>query len=85
MTIRKPTRRNTPDPSKVDIERVINAGSPPPQTDEQDDSTKEVRFQMVIPNEMCNLIDDARRLTKTSRRAWLLQAAQEKLEREGKL
>lgn len=85
MTIRKPTRRNTPDPSKVDIERVINAGSPPAQTDKQGDGTKEVRFQMVIPNEMCKLIDDARRLTKTSRRAWLLQAAQEKLEREGKL
>lgn len=85
MTIRKPTSRNISDPSKVNIERVINAGSPPPQTDEQDDSTKEVRFQMVIPNEICNLIDNARRLTKTSRRAWLLQAAQEKLEREGKL
>lgn len=85
MTIRKPIRRNVPEPNQADVERIINAGSPPPQTDEKDNKPKEVRFQMVIPDEMCNLIDDARKLTKTSRRAWLLQAAKEKLEREGKL
>ncbi|MTJ20986.1 hypothetical protein FJR06_06435 [Dolichospermum sp. UHCC 0352] len=71
--------------NQVDIEGIINAGSPPVKQDEQDKSAKEVRFQMVIPAEMCNFIDNARKLTKTSRRAWLLQAAQEKLEREGKL
>lgn len=71
--------------NQVDIERIINAGSSPAKQDEQDNSAREVRFQMVIPAEMCKLIDDARKLTKTSRRAWLLQAAQEKLEREGKL
>ena len=40
---------------------------------------------MVIPAHLCQLIDGDRELTKTSRRSWLLQAAQEKLEREGKL
>ncbi|MBD2442116.1 hypothetical protein H6G25_02620 [Dolichospermum sp. FACHB-1091] len=71
--------------NQVDIEGIINAGSPPEKQDEQDRSAREVRFQMVIPPEMCKLIDNARKLTKTSRRAWLLQAAQEKLERQGKL
>lgn len=85
MTIRKPSRSNTSEPKEVDIERVINAGSPPPKANEQGDSSKEVRFQMAIPPELCKLIDDARKLTKTSRRAWLLNAALEKLEREGKL
>jgi hypothetical protein len=40
---------------------------------------------MVIAPDVCRAIDEARKLSKTSRRAWLLQAAQEKLEREGKL
>jgi hypothetical protein len=46
---------------------------------------KDIKFQMVISPELCQSIDDARKPTKTSRRSWLLQAAQEKLEREGKL
>jgi hypothetical protein len=85
MTIKKPSRSSEKQPLQVDIERVINAGSPPPIAESVDDTPKEVRFQMVIPEQLCNLIDDARKLTKTSRRAWLLTAAQEKLEREGRL
>ncbi|MEA5507751.1 hypothetical protein VB735_32615 [Halotia wernerae UHCC 0503] len=85
MTIKKPSAPNGQQPKQVDIERVINAGSPPTQADEKDDISKEVRFQMTIPDPLCKLIDDARKLTKTSRRAWLLTAAQEKLEREGRL
>jgi hypothetical protein len=38
----------------------------------------------VISPELCRSIDDARKLSKTSRRAWLLQAAIEKLDREGR-
>jgi hypothetical protein len=64
--------------------RVINAGSPPPVTETIVDE-KDIKFQMVISPELCRSIDEARKLSKTSRRAWLLQAAQEKLEREGKL
>ncbi len=85
MTIKKPVRHNVPEPSQADIERVINAGSPPPGIGEDVPTQKEVKFQMVIPADLCQLIDDARRLTKTSRRTWLLQAAQEKLAREGRL
>jgi len=83
MTIKKPVSQNSSTELEK-IERVINAGSPPAFAAEMP-SSKEIKFQMVIPPELCQAIDDARKLTKTSRRAWLLQAAQEKLEREGKL
>jgi hypothetical protein len=80
MPIRRPARL----PSEQDIERVIEGGSPPahPQPDLSKDG---VRFAMAVPAPLCTMIDEARKLTKTSRRAWLLQAAQEKLEREGRL
>jgi len=83
MTIKKPVSQKSSTEFEK-IERVINAGSPPAPTAEMPLS-KEIKFQMVIPPELCQAIDEARKLTKTSRRAWLLQAAQEKLEREGKL
>lgn len=85
MTIKKPVRKTEPEVSPTDIDRVINAGSPPPGVEAEKNIQKEIKFQMVIPSELCQLIDSARHLTKTSRRTWLLQAAQEKLEREGKL
>lgn len=83
MTIKKPASVK-PSVAPVDIERVINAGSPPVPTADAP-AEKEIKFQMVISPELCQSIDAARKLSKTSRRAWLLQAAQEKLEREGKL
>jgi hypothetical protein len=83
MTIKKPASVKQSQAS-VDIDRVINAGSPPVK--ESDSPTpKDIKFQMAISPELCQSIDEARKLSKTSRRAWLLQAAQEKLEREGKL
>lgn len=84
MTIQKPVRQ-TSTASSSDIDRVINAGSPPPASMETLAVEKDIKFQMVISPELCQSIDDARKPTKTSRRSWLLQAAQEKLEREGKL
>jgi hypothetical protein len=88
MAIRKPSGR-TPAAgdgiTEAAIERVINGGSPPPAAEAQPVEAEEVRFQMVVPAALCRAIDQARGLTRTSRRAWLLQAAQEKLEREGKL
>jgi hypothetical protein len=84
MTIQKPVRQ-TSTVSSSDIDRVINAGSPPPASTETLAVEKDIKFQMVISPELCQSIDDARKPTKTSRRSWLLQAAQEKLEREGKL
>lgn len=84
MSIRKPSNQISPKPLPSEIERVINAGSPPPK-EELPVAEQEVKFQMVIPGALCQMIDQARALTKTSRRTWLLQAAQEKLERQGKL
>jgi hypothetical protein len=87
MTIKKPASQKAPvKPDEGDlIDRVINAGSPPPTEVTPVVEEKEIKFQMVISPELCKSIDGARKLSKTSRRAWLLQAAQEKLEREGKM
>lgn len=88
MTIKKPANKKLADePFPPDlVDRVINAGSPPPPAEVTPIlEEKEIKFQMVISPELCRSIDSARKLSKTSRRAWLLQAAQEKLEREGKL
>jgi hypothetical protein len=87
MTIKKPASQKVPvKPDEGDLlDRVINAGSPPPPDEVAPIIEKDLKFQMVISPELCQVIDAARKLSKTSRRAWLLQAAQEKLEREGKL
>jgi hypothetical protein len=88
MTIKKPaSKKSDSEASAPDlVDRVINAGSPPPPAEVAPIvEEKEIKFQMVISPELCRSIDSARKLSKTSRRAWLLQAAQEKLEREGKL
>jgi hypothetical protein len=88
MTIKKPAnKKSESEPSPQDlVDRVINAGSPPPPIEVTPiGEEKDIKFQMVISPELCRSIDSARKLSKTSRRAWLLQAAQEKLEREGKL
>ena len=87
MTIKKPasTKAETESSTEYLVDRVINAGSPPLPTEVAPIEEKEIKFQMVISPELCRSIDGARKLSKTSRRAWLLQAAQEKLEREGKM
>jgi hypothetical protein len=85
MTVKKPIKKTEPDVSTTEIDRVINAGSPPPGNEVENTAQKEVKFQMVISANFCQLIDGDRELTKISRRSWLLQAAKEKLEREGKL
>jgi hypothetical protein len=88
MTIKKPANKKSDSESSPPdlVDRVINAGSPPPPAEVAPIvEEKEIKFQMVISPELCRSIDSARKLSKTSRRAWLLQAAQEKLEREGKL
>jgi hypothetical protein len=88
MTIKKASiKKSESELSSQDlVDRVINAGSPPPLTEATPVvEEKDIKFQMVISPELCRSIDEARKLSKTSRRAWLLQAAQEKLEREGKL
>lgn len=44
---------------------------------------RDVSFTMTVPAELAALIDRHRAPSRTSRRAWLLQAAEEKLKREG--
>ena len=85
MTIKKPSRKAAP-ASEHQIDRIISGGSPPVSNAAlmAAETPPEIKFQMVVPGELCRLIDDARRPTKTSRRAWFLQAAQEKLQRGGK-
>lgn len=83
MTIKKPASVKS-SVAPADIDRVINMGSPPVPTLEKAPE-KEIKFQMVISPELCRSIDEARKLSSTSRLAWLRQAAQEKLEREGKM
>ena len=87
MTIKKPASKKAETESSTEylVARVINAGSPPLTEAAPIVAEKDIKFQMVISPELCRSIDGARKLSKTSRRAWLLQAAQEKLEREGKM
>jgi hypothetical protein len=46
---------------------------------------EDVRITMSIPGELTAVIDRLRKPTKTSRRTWLLQAAYEKLKRDGEI
>lgn len=71
------------------IQRVISGGSDT-LADRQGREGKgaavpsrDVSFTMTIPAELAALIDRHRAPSRTSRRAWLLQAAEEKLKREG--
>ncbi len=84
-----PPKKTIPAHTEAEIERVITGGNAT-RGDKSDRVTaepptpsKEVSFTMTIPPTLAALIDAHRAPTKTSRRAWLLQAAEEKLKREG--
>jgi len=87
MAIRKPARKSTADEARID--RIIDGGGAPPQSVAKADPDlavdKPVKFQMSIDPELCSLIDEARSISRTSRRAWLIEAAAERLRREGRL
>lgn len=90
MALRPPAKLANPDEHAA-IQRVISGGSdtladrqsreshaaPPPSL------SRDIAFTMTIPPGLAALIDRHRAPTKTSRRAGLLQAAEEKLKREG--
>jgi hypothetical protein len=90
MALKPPAAKKpaTP-PTEADIERVIAGGNATRGDQAQAAPVtppapgKEVQFTMAIPPGLASLIDQHRAPTKTSRRAWLLQAAEEKLKREG--
>lgn len=90
MALRPPAKPTNP-AEEAAIQQVISGGSdtladrqgregkkPPPA-----DPSRDIAFTMTIPPGLAVLIDRHRAPTKTSRRAWLLQAAEEKLKREG--
>jgi hypothetical protein len=81
MTVRRPVSK----PTAAEIERVIEAGGRPTAKLERRQDSEPVRFQMVVPPELCAAIDGARSFARVSRRAWLLEAAEERLRREGRL
>ncbi len=85
MAIKRPARKTQPDQS--DIDRVIDGGgSPPPKPETQVAQPKErITFQMVLDADLCALLDEARAMSKTSRRAWLTEAAVERLRKEGRI
>ncbi|MBC7906093.1 MAG: hypothetical protein H7Y60_05015 [Rhodospirillaceae bacterium] len=89
MALRPPAKPLNP-ADEAAIQQVISGGSdtladrqgregkkPPPA------ESRDIAFTMTIPPGLAVLIDRHRAPTKTSRRAWLLQAAEEKLKREG--
>ena len=70
--------------SETEVNNVIAGGGSipnelPPKLPE------EVRITISIPGELTEVIDRLRKPTKTSRRTWLLQAAYEKLKRDGEI
>lgn len=86
MPIRKPASRpyqSTPHASEDEIEHFIEGGSPPATDQDKPLPKLDVKFQMVVPGDLCEIIDKTRKPSRTSRRAWMLQAAEEKLKREG--
>jgi hypothetical protein len=60
----------------TDTDNVMSSSASIPQ---------EVRITIAIPGELTAIIDRLRKPTKTSRRTWLLQAAYEKLKRDGEI
>ena len=77
----------TKKPAKISesaVDNVIAGGGSIPNEPQSKVST-DVRITMTIPGELTEVIDRLRKPTKTSRRTWLLQAAYEKLKRDGEI
>ncbi len=45
----------------------------------------DVRFTVTMPYQLASVIDKLRKPSKTSRQAWLMQAALEKLKKDGEI
>ena len=88
MALNSKRAKATPD----ELDRVINAGGSVPakkeNADIKDEKTVEnddVRFTVTMPYQLASVIDRLRKPSKTSRQAWLMQAALEKLKKDGEL
>jgi hypothetical protein len=73
--------------NQEEIDKVINAGGSAPNRSEKvdikDDNIGEsdVRFTVTMPRELASVIDRLRKPSKTSRQAWLMQAAIDKIDK----
>ena len=70
--------------SEAEVNDVIAGGGSIPN-ESPPKLPEEVRITISIPGELTEVIDRLRKPTKTSRRTWLLQAAYEKLKRDGEI
>ena len=75
-----------------ELDRVINAGGSVPNREEKVDiksnvtvENSDIRFTVTMPYELASTIDRLRKPSKTSRQAWLMQAALEKLKKDGEI
>ena len=80
--------KRPPKVSELEIAKVIDAGGSQPNEVKIAATTtidEDVRITISVPGDLTKVIDRVRMPTKTSRRTWLLQAAYEKLKRDGEL
>lgn len=80
--------KRPPKVSELEIAKVIDAGGSQPnevKIEAQVIVDEDVRITISIPGDLAKVIDRVRMPTKTSRRTWLLQAAYEKLKRDGEI
>jgi hypothetical protein len=70
--------------SEAEVNNIIAGGGSIPN-ESSPKPPEEVRITISIPGELTEVIDRLRKPTKTSRRTWLLQAAYEKLKRDGEI
>ena len=77
--------------AKVDqeaINKIIDGGGSVPNPKEEVDESieeKDIRFTITMPYPLASVIDRLRKPSKTSRQAWLMQAALEKLKKDGEI
>lgn len=74
--------------SQEEVNKVINAGGSVSSREEKVDikdnnfvENNDVRFTVSMPHELASVIDRLRKPSKTSRQAWLMQAAIEKIDK----
>ena len=79
-----PIKPAAKEPSKREIAKIIEAGSPPvPNEDLKIE--KELNFPMKITGEVAEAFEKARGEASLSRRSWVMLAIVEKLKRDGEL
>jgi hypothetical protein len=84
---RKPRESEVADPAAFDayLRKGGSAAHAEPGTPAAD-TPKDVRFTLAIPGALCAQLDQLRtqRLAKTSRHQWVLEAIEQRIEREGR-